>query len=46
MNPRKAVPPTTSASRGAAMFPPLSTARMASWPTSTMAPNPSTNVSR
>ena len=46
MKPRNGVPPMNSASSGAAMLPPLSTALIASGPTSTIAPNPSTNVSR
>ena len=46
MKPRKGVPPSASASSSAAMLPPRSTARMASWPTITMAPNPRTKVSR
>ena len=46
MKPRKACPPTASASSGAAMLPPASTALMASWPTSTIAPKPRMNVSR
>ena len=46
MKPRSAVPPSTSASSGAAMLPPLSTATIASRPTSTIAPKPSTKVSR
>jgi len=45
-HPSKAVPPRTSARSGAAMLPPLSTARIASGPTSTIAPKPSTKVSR
>ena len=46
MKPRNEVPPTTSASSGAAMLPPASTALIAGWPTSTMAPKPRTKVSR
>ena len=46
MKPRNGVPPRYSASKGAAMLPPLSTALIASGPTSTIAPKPSTNVSR
>jgi hypothetical protein len=46
MNPRKPEPPTASARRGAAMFPPLSTPRMISGPTITIAPNPRTKVRR
>ena len=46
MKPRNTRPPTTSASSGAAMLPPGSTAVIAFCPTSTIAPNPRTNVSR
>ena len=46
MNPRNGVPPNVSASSGAAMLPPASTARIASGPTSTIAPNPRMNVMR
>ena len=46
MNPRNGRPPSNSASSGAAMLPPASTARIASGPTSTIAPNPRMNVSR
>ena len=46
MNPRNGRPPRSSARSGAAMLPPLSTARIASGPTSTMAPKPSTKVIR
>ncbi len=46
MNPRNGVPPNVSARSGAAMLPPGSTARIASGPTSTIAPKPSTNVIR
>ena len=46
MKPRKPVPPTAAARSGAAMLPPLSTARIASWPTSTMAPKPRMKVRR
>ena len=46
INPRNAVPPRNSARSGAAMLPPLSTPLIASGPTNTIAPNPSTNVNR
>ena len=46
MNPRNGCPPRYSARSGAAMLPPLSTARIASGPTNTIAPKPSTNVIR
>jgi len=46
MNPRNGRPPSSSASMGAAMFPPASMALMLAGPTSTMAPNPRMKVIR
>jgi hypothetical protein len=46
MKPKKGVPATSCASRSAAALPPSSMSPIGPWPTSAIAPKPSTNVSR
>ena len=46
MNPRNGVPPSSSATSGAAMLPPVSTALMTSRPTSAEAPKPTIGMIR